>query len=154
MEVLLIGPSRSGKTVLLSRLKSICEFERKQRRRKRSLWMGSPRNKPSETSLTTTRTTTTTTTLNPGETYGIDFKELSYKGKSLRVREVGYPMRDCWHDFYQTCNILIFVIDMSDRYQIAPAASWLLDAVYHKDMKNKPIIVVLNKIDLPYLVNS
>mmetsp|Transcript_9873 Transcript_9873/g.15900 ORF Transcript_9873/g.15900 Transcript_9873/m.15900 type:complete len:220 (+) Transcript_9873:175-834(+) len=140
MEVLLVGPSRSGKTVLLSRLKSMCEFEGKKHRRKRS-WMGSPRSKPLGT-----------TPLNPGETCGIDFKELSYKGGNLRVREVGYPMRDCWHDFYETCSILIFVIDISDRYQIAPASSWLFDAVYHKDMQKKPIIVVLNKIDLPYLM--
>eukprot|EP00471_Norrisiella_sphaerica_P001788 CAMPEP_0184490468 /NCGR_PEP_ID=MMETSP0113_2-20130426/17955_1 /TAXON_ID=91329 /ORGANISM="Norrisiella sphaerica, Strain BC52" /LENGTH=248 /DNA_ID=CAMNT_0026874363 /DNA_START=147 /DNA_END=890 /DNA_ORIENTATION=+ len=140
MQVLVIGPARAGKSVLLSRFQSTCREDAKHKRR--LSWSLSP----------TKKKTNDTCHLNPGETCGIDYKVLEYRGTEFRIREVGYPMRECWSDFYESCDVLIYVIDATDRLQVAPASTWLTDAAKHEKLLSTPILIVFNKIDLPYKI--
>ena len=137
MDVLLLGPARAGKSVLLARIEACCAEPSRDRKRRLS---ASKRPGPAPTRAPV---------LHPGPTDGVERKALAFQGCNLVVREVGYSLRESWSDFFGVCGVLVFVVDASDRQQVPAAAVWLLRVLRSKEMKEKPIIVVFNKQDLP-----
>ena len=62
-------------------------------------------------------------------------------------------MRESWEDFLSACRVLLYVVDISDTISIPSAAIGLLRVAMHHHMAGKPIVIVLNKIDLSHKIS-
>ena len=64
-------------------------------------------------------------------------------------------MSSQWSKYLSTCAGLIYVIDISDLGSLATAWTLLLEMLFDpkRDLDDKPILVVLNKMDMTDLVS-
>ncbi|XP_062594411.1 ADP-ribosylation factor-like protein 16 [Saccostrea cucullata] len=117
---LLLGPTSSGKTLLTRKLKSNDDLK------------CGIANIPS--TLPTIGTNLVNITLN--------------KKQEITVRELGGPMSPLWPNYLKDCNSLLYVIDMSNRLQLAAACMLFLTVLTNPNLKDCQVLVLLNKIDL------
>ncbi len=72
-------------------------------------------------------------------------------GKSITLREVGYDMARLWHKYYSKADVLLYVIDASNRAQLAMASVELYRVLENpsvsKPSNAKPLVILYNKID-------
>ncbi|KAJ8003829.1 hypothetical protein DPEC_G00152470 [Dallia pectoralis] len=70
---------------------------------------------------------------------------------SLTVWDVGgqSKMRVNWRYYLEGCNVLVFVVDSSDRARIREADKALKVILSDDNMKGVPLMVLANKKDLP-----
>ena len=86
-EILVLGCSRTGKTLLVRQLRRLCGT------------------KVTRSSLFTSDTSIPTAT---APTVGVEVDTLSYKNKfRFVVREVGYPMAEMWNSYHASCQAVI-----------------------------------------------
>lgn len=117
---LCIGPSNSGKTALLESIRD-----------------AGHQKESSDKLLVTVPTIGTNLTFIPGK-----------KRKSnICLRELGGVMAPIWPSYYQDCKGLLFVIDASNRQQIAVASMLLLKTLSNKNLGATPTLIILNKLD-------
>ena len=75
----------------------------------------------------------------------------------LCLREIGSSIYSRWNSYYNNCIGIIFLIDISDFGSIAASFILLNEVLSYKDeiiLKNKPILIVLNKLDLVFSINE
>lgn len=83
-------------------------------------------------------------------TVGIDFKELNVRQTKVVVREVGSAVMPLWpSQVNEGCNKVMFMIDLSNRYQVSASCVQLLTVLSSEHLVNKQIAILLNKCDSP-----
>ncbi|KAL8588966.1 hypothetical protein ACOMHN_065748 [Nucella lapillus] len=126
---LLIGPTGSGKTLLLKILqagnynspKAIAQME-----------------------IPATIPTTGTNLMNV----------VVHKKKEVTVRELGGSMGPIWKNYYRDSSAIMFVVDVSNRCQVASACIQLLTMLTHPQTTNTPVLLLLNKHDCPCVMSQ
>eukprot|EP00455_Lapot_gusevi_P039882 TRINITY_DN4488_c0_g3_i2.p1 TRINITY_DN4488_c0_g3~~TRINITY_DN4488_c0_g3_i2.p1 ORF type:complete len:179 (+),score=13.12 TRINITY_DN4488_c0_g3_i2:96-632(+) len=123
-EVLCLGCHSVGKTLLVKRIKNACLKAES----------GDEKEIP----------------LEPDRTVGVELDRMKYEGISFTIREVGAAMMPTWPSYFANAKILLYVIDVSNRTQIALSYIELLKILKHEAMRRVSVILVFNKIDVPY----
>ncbi|KAL6756130.1 ADP-ribosylation factor family-domain-containing protein [Haematococcus lacustris] len=128
-ELLILGLEGSGKSLLVRRLQGLHGVT-------------PPGRQPAETMPTMG---TEVTTISTGT---------KATGRKLRLRELGGSMSPIWPDYFSACRAVIFVVDLADAANLAPAAVELYELLQHPDLKMKPLLLVFNKCDAPATVSQ
>lgn len=135
-ECLVLGPEGVGKTLLLKKLKQVvCS---------RALHSKGT-SKPGDVLVNET--------LNSIEavphtlpTAGTILERLQItKGLVCTLRECGGSMGPIWSSYYQSSNMIVYMIDSSNSTQISIATMLLLDLLSAGGAQNKPILILFNK---------
>ncbi|KAJ3158698.1 ADP-ribosylation factor-like protein 13B [Geranomyces michiganensis] len=63
-------------------------------------------------------------------------------------------IRGIWKNYYAEACACIYVVDAADRERIPEAADALAEIYAHERMKDKPLLVLANKQDLPQALNA
>mmetsp|Transcript_3780 Transcript_3780/g.7802 ORF Transcript_3780/g.7802 Transcript_3780/m.7802 type:complete len:178 (+) Transcript_3780:310-843(+) len=83
-------------------------------------------------------------------TVGVELQTvLSKRGSAITCREVGGAMLPVWTQYLHDCKVLLYVIDVSNPVVLASAAMELFVLLTSATIKDRHILVVLNKTDLP-----
>lgn len=138
----MVGPSGAGKTVLLKRLKSMCEQEEKER--KAASFTAKYKSKKGEAlkldwsvktiPVTQSTTGTTVVSLNP---------------HNCILKEYGYSMASLWKKATEHTDAVIFVVDGSNPQQLSAAIVLLMELLADEAMVDKPVLLFYSKTDLP-----
>ena len=57
-------------------------------------------------------------------------------------------LRDLWHHYYDNSEAIIYVLDTSDVDRFETAKDTLQSVINNEELKNCPILVLANKIDM------
>uniref|UniRef100_A0A7S0HY62 ADP-ribosylation factor-like protein 16 n=1 Tax=Hanusia phi TaxID=3032 RepID=A0A7S0HY62_9CRYP len=117
-EILFLGATGSGKTLLIRRLKQIVK-------------------QVSQRDMTDTMPTT-----------GVEVDKLTIGRLEATIREVGGSFTAVWPNFFSDCHAWCYVIDMSDRISLSEAAVEFVNVLMHDKMQTKPVLLILNKKDI------
>lgn len=87
---------------------------------------------------------------NTTPTVGFDPKEFQTDSHSIKIFDLGGggSFRGIWHHYFHDCHGFFFVVDGSDASKLDEAAGCLRDITDHPCMTGKPIVIVVNKVDL------
>ncbi|KAI8794713.1 ADP-ribosylation factor-like protein 16 [Biomphalaria glabrata] len=119
--ILLIGPSSTGKTLLLKRLQN--------------------------NNSTSTKDEVPSTI----STVGTNIMTVNVLRKAeVTIRELGGVMGPIWNNYYKDSHSIIFMIDMSKHTQLAVACVELMTMLNHPSTQNLPLLILLNKIDVQF----
>eukprot|EP00758_Cryptobia_borreli_P002075 Tbor_TRINITY_DN2764_c0_g2::TRINITY_DN2764_c0_g2_i1::g.15232::m.15232/K07962/ARL13B, ARL2L1; ADP-ribosylation factor-like protein 13B len=66
----------------------------------------------------------------------------------------GDNFRGIWHHYFHDCHGFFFVVDLSDECKFKDAATSFRNIVENDFMRGKPLVIVVNKIDLIQLSND
>eukprot|EP00744_Colponema_vietnamica_P007118 GILI01010272.1.p1 GENE.GILI01010272.1~~GILI01010272.1.p1 ORF type:complete len:274 (+),score=69.51 GILI01010272.1:70-891(+) len=91
--------------------------------------------------------------LNPNTTPTVGFDPTTCDTGShiVRLHDLGGGgnFRGIWQHYFHDCHAFIYVIDGADRNRFAESAQCFKDIASHEYMKGKPVLVIVNKKDLP-----
>ncbi|XP_013414884.1 ADP-ribosylation factor-like protein 16 [Lingula anatina] len=83
-------------------------------------------------------------------TVGTNLVNISMGRKhDITLREMGGCMGPIWKNYFKECSALIFVVDVSNRMQVSASCIQLLEALTNGDVQFVPVLLILNKIDMP-----
>ncbi|XP_021358424.1 ADP-ribosylation factor-like protein 16 isoform X2 [Mizuhopecten yessoensis] len=71
------------------------------------------------------------------------------KKQEVVVREMGGIMSPIWPKYIKDCSTLMFMVDMSNRLQVAAGCILLLTTLSDRSLVTDKVLILLNKIDLP-----
>ena len=83
-------------------------------------------------------------------TTGTELHSLQIRDCDFTLREVGGLMSSQWMSYIEHCNVLLFLIDLSDLGSIATTVILLheiLDCIKHNLSRSIPFAVVFSKIN-------
>lgn len=135
--VLVLGLDGAGKTLLVRRLAANLT------KNKRSLLDRlAPRSSSSSAA-------STEDAVNPDTqpTIGVEHSVLPFDSRAAALCEVGAQLLPRWHAYFESCDLWIFVVDLSNAAQLAGAAVEFFAVLSHEDMRRKPKLLLLNKVD-------
>lgn len=136
-ECLVLGPEGAGKTVLIRKL------EEYSKRKKTAV----PQTEGQDTSGDANLFPASHHTV---PTVGVNLAQLKIaKGVACSLRESGGQMAPLWSGGYEDCNMVIYVIDSSNRVQVSASVVLLLDVLSSPALKEKPVLLFFNKTDSP-----
>jgi len=119
-DVLLIGCEGTGKSLLLRQLNNMCKSE-----------------PDPEVSFATVVTS------------GMELKTIvTPKKQKIVFREIGGSFVLVWPNYFDTCKMVIYMVDMSNGTQISETCLEFLRALDAPKLKGKPILLLLNKMDM------
>jgi ADP-ribosylation factor-like protein 5B len=74
----------------------------------------------------------------------------------LQVWDLGGQdtLRASWDAYYENAEAVIYVIDCADDSQITLSKMEFFNLLIHNDLKEAPILIYANKIDLPSAKNA
>lgn len=75
------------------------------------------------------------------------------KKTDVTLRELGGSMVPIWPTYYKDNPAVMFVIDTSNRQQVAAATIQLLEILTDTQLQSSSILVILNKSDVPGSMN-
>lgn len=83
-------------------------------------------------------------------TIGFNVEEINYRNLKMTVWDIGGQtrLRQMWHYYYENGNAIIYVLDSADSERIIDAKEALQGAMSHESMKNAPVLVFANKMDI------
>ena len=89
-------------------------------------------------------------TLNTAPTIGFNVETINYKNLEFTVWDIGgqYTLRALWHHYYQGSDAIIYVLDSSDLERINEAKETLEAVINNEELKNVPVLVFANKMDV------
>ena len=125
-QVLVLGPESGGKTMLLKRLQSYTS-----------------QNMSSSSDIVLGEAPSTIATV------GVNLVTLQINKKRFCLRELGGAMAPVWSNYFKDSTHCIYVVDMANRGQVAACTILLLDLLTSRQSSNWPILIVLNKLDIP-----
>ena len=124
--LLVLGMESVGKTMLVGQLRNLCN--------------GAPLNAADSVMNTT-------------PTIGVEMDSLiapaPWAGVPFEVREIGGVMLQLWPQYFGDCGLLLFVVDMSQATQLSASCVELHHALGSRELRHTPVLLFLNKIDLP-----
>ena len=71
---------------------------------------------------------------------------MSSNATTIRVREVGGGLLLGWNKHYDDCRMILYVIDASNRMQLAASCIELLNLIHNVRKASKPFLILLNKM--------
>lgn len=91
-----------------------------------------------------------------GPTLGLDVKSFKQGSVTMNVWDLGGHVnyRPEWVHYAVGCDVILFVVDSSDKEKIPQAKLELHKLLSEKLMNNIPLLVIGNKIDLPGHLNE
>ncbi|XP_001358162.3 ADP-ribosylation factor-like protein 3 isoform X3 [Drosophila pseudoobscura] len=89
------------------------------------------------------------TTVTP--TAGFNIKSVAADGFKLNVWDIGgqWKIRPYWKNYFANTDVLIYVIDCTDRARLPEAGSELFEMLMDNRLKQVPLLVFANKQDMP-----
>eukprot|EP00002_Diphylleia_rotans_P023155 TRINITY_DN4551_c0_g1_i4.p1 TRINITY_DN4551_c0_g1~~TRINITY_DN4551_c0_g1_i4.p1 ORF type:complete len:124 (+),score=18.07 TRINITY_DN4551_c0_g1_i4:85-456(+) len=114
-EVLMIGPSGSGKSLLLKRL----------------LAYSGTRSEPEFVETT--------------PTIGVEIEDITYNGKVMAIRELGGSFMQVWPRYYANAKCILYLLDISNPTQLSTAVYELTVLVEDPNLSGKPVMIILSK---------
>ncbi|KAG5673728.1 hypothetical protein PVAND_003748 [Polypedilum vanderplanki] len=83
-------------------------------------------------------------------TAGFNIKSIQSNNLNLNVWDLGgnSKIRPYWKNYFENTDVLIFVVDSSDRKRMAESTSEFNELLKDEKLQNVPIIVLANKQDL------
>ena len=84
-------------------------------------------------------------------TIGFNVENVTIGKRSLDIWDVGGgdKLRPLWRHYYQATDGLIFVVDSTDKDRFPEAKQVIHALLKEADLKGVPIIILLNKQDIP-----
>jgi ADP-ribosylation factor protein 1 len=84
-------------------------------------------------------------------TIGFNVETVTYGNLNLTAWDVGGrdKIRPLWRHYYQNTSALVFVVDSNDRERMPDACEELHKMANEDELKNRPILILANKQDLP-----
>ena len=85
-------------------------------------------------------------------TQGFNIKQMSHANFNFNVWDLGGQkvISQHWKNYYDQTDVLIYVIDSSDRYRIAECGEELQSLLEEDKLAGVPCLVYANKQDLMY----
>lgn len=80
-------------------------------------------------------------------TIGVEHAVLPFDARTCGVCEVGAQLLPMWRAYFSACDLWVFVIDLSNASQLAGAAVELFTVLSDPEMRRKPKLLLLNKVD-------
>lgn len=71
------------------------------------------------------------------------------KKQEVVIRELGGAMSPIWSSYLKNCSTLMFMVDMSNRLQVAAGCILLLTTLTDQSLATERVLILLNKTDLP-----
>lgn len=141
-ECLILGPEGAGKTLLMKKLEEYA---------KRKKGSGGATAAGSHTSGSQNYVSIASQPINHTvPTVGVNLAHLKLtKEVTCSLRESGGQMAPLWHNGYQDCRMVIYVIDSSNQVQVSASTVLLLDVLSSEALREKPVLVFFNKTDSP-----
>ena len=121
-EILFMGPSKSGKTLLLKRMQKLSIDHRL------TPFDSIPVSKPTE---------------------GIVPYNFKFRGLNFVFNELGGGDIENWENYAKTLKAIIYVFDSADLTTVAQNIVWLNRVLTNESYASKPVLVVLSKCDIP-----
>ena len=89
-------------------------------------------------------------------TISFNVETVDYKGKNLTIWDIGGQdkLRCLWNRYYQNTDGIIFVVDSKDEDRFEEASKEIKKLVNEEELKNCPILVLANKMDLVVSLNT
>ena len=136
-ECLILGPEGTGKTLLLKKLSNLPLSNKKN---------PTPNLEISEnTSLDTDLTAGIVHTV---PTAGTNIERVKLSNSVwCTLRECGQSIAPLWSSYYTDCNMVLYVVDITNLTQISAATMLLLDILTAKELRCKPMLIFFNKCD-------
>jgi len=90
-------------------------------------------------------------TVNTIPTIGFNVETLNYKNLEFSCWDIGgqFKLRNLWQHYFDNTQGLIYVVDSNDEERIAESAEALAMVIHEESMRDVPILVYANKMDLP-----
>ena len=90
-------------------------------------------------------------TVNTIPTIGFNVETLQYKNLEFNCWDIGgqFKLRNLWQHYFDNTQGLIYVVDSNDEERIAESAEALAMVINEESMRDVPILVYANKMDLP-----
>jgi len=87
-------------------------------------------------------------------TFGTSRSLIQLKSAHINFVDIGggKNMRNYWKDLFCEAHGVIFMVDSTDPQRFEEARSMLFESVQHSMLENKPLLVMMNKRDLPEAV--
>ena len=87
----------------------------------------------------------------PNSTLGFHVETLESDNVSFTTWDVGgrMRMRPLWRHYFPQMNAIVFMIDSNDRERISEATEELSKMLNEDDLRERPLLVMCNKQDLP-----
>ena len=123
IQVLVLGAEGTGKTLLLKRIQSVAESGIDD--------CGDFESVPSTVS-----------------TIGTNIATVMVNKRKLNLREVGGAMAPIWKNYYDETTAVIFLIDVSNNFQISASTVLFFDVLRDERLSKLPVLLLLNKTDL------
>ncbi|XP_037884488.1 ADP-ribosylation factor-like protein 3 isoform X4 [Glossina fuscipes] len=94
------------------------------------------------------------TTVTP--TAGFNIKSVAADGFKLNVWDIGgqWKIRPYWKNYFANTDVLIYVIDCTDRERLAESGNELFEMLMDNRLKQVPLLIFANKQDLPNAMSS
>ena len=81
---------------------------------------------------------------------GVDISNLPLdKTKTVQIKEVGGSMMPLWPTYLKGAAALMYVVDISDAYQLAASATAFHHLCDLPAMRDKRVLLIWNKTDAP-----
>lgn len=90
-------------------------------------------------------------TVNTIPTIGFNVETLQYKNLEFNCWDIGgqFKLRNLWQHYFENTQGLIYVVDSNDAERIAESAESLKMVLDDESMRNVPVLIYANKMDLP-----
>ncbi len=138
-ECLILGPEGVGKTLLLKKLKNHVL----------SL------NKSTSNNALTFNTDSTAGIIHTVPTAGTNIERVKLSNSvTCKLRECGQSIAPLWRSYFNDCNMVIYVVDITNSVQISAATMLLLDILTAKELRSKPLLIFLNKCDCELKISA
>jgi len=89
-------------------------------------------------------------------TIGFNIEEVSVGNLSIKMWDLGGQerLRALWPHYFGQTDGVVFVVDSSDIDRIETVKTELHTLMSHKDLNEKPFLILANKQDLPMALNK
>lgn len=89
-------------------------------------------------------------------TQGFNIKSVQTDGFKLNVWDIGgqRKLRPYWRNYFENTDILIYVVDSSDRKRLEETGYELNELLTDEKLNNVPILVFANKQDLVHAASA
>lgn len=87
-------------------------------------------------------------------TIGVEHAVLPFESRACSFCEVGAQLLPMWRAYFASCDLWIFVIDLSNASQLAGAAVELFSVLSDPEMRRKPKLLLLNKVDAYFTLDD
>lgn len=79
---------------------------------------------------------------------GTELRPLQHHGSQVLLREMGGTMQPVWPRYFDESDAIVFVVDVSNKAQLATSSAALYDVLAAEKVARIPVLIALNKADV------